>query len=135
VKLANIRKQPPTDTIHGDTFESQSHPKTGVARTEARDMTRKATAIFVIGKSRLDKRNGDKVASTVPILYAPAVAVARLMRTGGLVRSPKAEEEGDSVDEVVEAMLGILVTRRTRPPERRMAVPVRANGRQKPAAL
>ena len=69
------------------------------------------------------------------MLYAPAVAVARLMRTGGLVRSPKAEEEEDSVDEVVEAMLGILVTRRTRPPERRMAVPVRANGRQKPAAL
>ena len=68
------------------------------------------------------------------MLYAPAVAVARLMRTGGLARSPKVEEE-DSVDEVVEAMLGILVTRRTRPPERRMAVPVRANGRQKPAAL
>ena len=44
------------------TLESQSHPKTGVARTEARDITRKATAIFVIGKSRLEDRNGDKVA-------------------------------------------------------------------------
>ena len=76
----------------------------------------------------------DGATSTVPMLYAPAVAVARLMRTGGLVRSLKAEEEV-SVDEVVEAMLGILVTRRTRPPERRMAVPVSANGRQKPAAL
>ena len=44
------------------TLESQSHPKIGVARTEARDITRKATAIFVIGKSRLVERNGDKVA-------------------------------------------------------------------------
>ena len=76
----------------------------------------------------------DDATSTVPMLYAPAVAVARLMRTGGLVRRLKAEEEV-SVDEVVEVMLGILVTRRTRPPERRMAVPVSANGRQKPAAL
>ena len=31
-------------------------------------------------------------------------------------------------------MAGILVTRRTSPPERRMAVPVSAKGKQKPAA-
>ena len=32
-------------------------------------------------------------------------------------------------------MAGILVTMRTSPPERRMAVPVSAKGKQKPAAL
>ena len=36
---------------------------------------------------------------------------------------------------MVDAMVGILVTTRTRPPERRMAVPVSAKGKQKPAAL
>ena len=44
------------------TFESHSHPKKGVARTEQRDMTRKARAILVIGKSRLVERKGDRVA-------------------------------------------------------------------------
>ena len=44
------------------TFESQSHPKKGVARTEQRDMTRKAKAILVIGKSRLVERKGERVA-------------------------------------------------------------------------
>ena len=44
------------------TFESQSHPKKGVARTEQRDMTRKARAILVIRKSRLVERKGERVA-------------------------------------------------------------------------
>ena len=44
------------------TFESQSHPKKGVARTEQRDMMRKARAILVIGKSRLVERKGERVA-------------------------------------------------------------------------
>ena len=44
------------------TFESHSHPKKGVARTEQRDMTRKARAILVIGKSRLVERKGERVA-------------------------------------------------------------------------
>ena len=44
------------------TLESQSQPKRGVARTEQRDMVRKARAILVMGKSRLVERKGESVA-------------------------------------------------------------------------
>ena len=43
-------------------MESQSQPKSGVARTEQRDMTRKARAILVMGKARLVERKGERVA-------------------------------------------------------------------------
>ena len=44
------------------TLESQSQPKRGVARTEQRDMMRKARAILVMGKSKLVDRKGERVA-------------------------------------------------------------------------
>ena len=59
------------------------------------------------------------------------------MRTVGLERIAIAFDEdcGEVEEEVEDAMAGILVTMRTRPPESRMAVPVSAKGKQKPAAL
>ena len=52
------------------------------------------------------------------------------MRTVGLERIAKDEDLGDDEEEEGDAMAGILVTMRTRPPERRMAVPVRMRMRR-----
>ena len=60
--------------------------------------------------------------------------MARPTRTVGLERIPTTKDD-DWGEGMVDAMVGILVTMRTRPPERRMAVPVSAKGKQKPAAL
>ena len=57
------------------------------------------------------------------------------MSTVGLERIAKEDEDWGDVEELLEAMEGILVTTRTWKPERRMAVPVRAKGKQNPAAL
>ena len=53
------------------------------------------------------------------------------MRTVGLERIAKDEDLGDEEEEEGDAMAGILVTMRTRPPERRMAVPVRMRMRMR----
>ena len=77
------------------------------------------------------------------------------MRTADFERIAiaKTEDRGEDEEEEADAMAGILVTMRTRQPERRMAVPVfgifsrkfhlkvkvavpvSAKGKQKPAAL
>ena len=73
------------DTTQGEKAESHSQPKMGVARTEQRDITKKAMAICFTFRSR-SSRKGERVDSIVPMLYAPTVHVARAMSTRGLER-------------------------------------------------